>query len=85
MGLTALSSSLLRRRFSFAELTFLFCGMTNSKSRQIIARFASQWDSYLKYYTSWLAPMGVEILFLPYFDFAQFDKAKKDCSGQRDC
>ena len=28
--------------------------------------------------------MGVEILFLPYFDFAQFDKVKKDCSGQRD-
>ena len=26
VGLTVLSSSLLRRRFSFAELTFLFCG-----------------------------------------------------------
>ena len=51
---------------------------------QSVARFASQWDSYLKYYTSWLAPMGVEILFLLYFDFAQFDKAKKDCSEQRD-
>jgi hypothetical protein len=49
MGVTALSSSLLRRRF-------LFCGMTT--------RGASQWDGYLEYHTSWLAPMGVEILFL---------------------
>ena len=31
-GLTALSNSLLRRRFSFAELTFLFCGMTIARS-----------------------------------------------------
>ena len=43
VGLTALSESLLRRRF-------LICGMT--------ARVARRWDSYLEYYTSYLAPMG---------------------------
>ena len=34
MSLTALSGSLLRRRFSFAELTFLFCGMTARRGEE---------------------------------------------------
>ena len=76
--LTALSHSLLRRRFLLRR------NDNCSQMRGRIARFTSQWNSYLEYYTSYLAPMGVEILFLLYFDFAQFYKAKKDCSGQRD-
>ncbi len=97
MGLTALSNSLLAGDSYFGGMTtrfaeFLFFGMTIarmarkdcSQSRGISARFASQWNSYLEYKASCIAPMGVEILFLLYFDFAQFDKAKKDCSGQRD-
>ncbi len=30
---------------------------------QSVARFASQWNSYLEYKASCIAPMGVEILF----------------------
>ena len=70
-GLTALSNSLLRRRFLLRR------NDNCSQMRGRIARFTSQWNSYLEYYTSYLAPMGVEILFLLYFDFAQFYKAKK--------
>jgi hypothetical protein len=40
-------------------------------------RFASQWDSYLEYYTSYLAPMGVEIFFKVFVRQTQFDKTLK--------
>ena len=73
----AQNGCLLRRRF-------LLLRNDNSQVRGKNARVASQWDSYLECKTPCIAPMGVEILFLLYFDFAQFDKAKKDYSGQRD-
>ena len=55
--LTALSHSLLRRRFLLRQ------NDNCSQMRGRIARFTSQWNSYLEYYTSYLAPMGVEIFF----------------------
>ena len=56
--LTALSHSLLRRRFLLRR------NDNCSQMRGRIARLASRWNSYLEYYTSYLAPMGVKIFFL---------------------
>jgi len=65
VGLTALSGSLLRRRFLFCGMTTIlgnsyFGGMTIARrgeegllaGRGVSARFASQWDGYLEFHTS---------------------------------
>ena len=70
-GLTALSNSLLRRRFLLRR------NDNCSQMRGRIARFTSQWNSYLEYYTSYLAPMGVEIFFKVLLWQAQHDKTLK--------
>ena len=96
-GLNFVKQKPARRRFLLRRNDNSLCGIPILRNdncshgeegllaaRGISARFASQWNSYLEYKASCIAPMGVEILFLLYFDFSQFDKAKKDCSGQRD-
>jgi len=48
VGLTALSSCLLRRRFLLRR------NDNCSQGRGRIARGTSQWDGYLEYKTSWI-------------------------------
>ena len=75
-GLNCVKQKPARRRFLLRRNDTL-CGISLLRNdncshgeegllaaRGISARFASQWNSYLEYKASCIAPMGVEILFL---------------------
>ena len=76
-GLTALSHSLLRRRFLLRR------NDNCSQMRGICARVASQWNSYMEYKTSCLAPMGAASFYKP-DRFLKTCQVCKRYSGQRD-